>query len=98
MKKRVIIGDEFESLDASLSKPVEASADVIDAVARVHEGNTRTRVTYGTLGFTALSIIVAGVIGFRDGTFDELERVWAVAGPVVGAIFWHYFGGTAKRE
>ena len=37
-------------------------------------------------------------MGVSDGSFDELQSIWNVCGPIVGGVFGHYFGGTGKKD
>lgn len=39
---------------------------------------------------------VAGVDGLATGSYLAVEVVWAVAGPMLGALVTHYFGSTGK--
>jgi hypothetical protein len=41
-------------------------------------------------------IAVSGCYGLATGSFIAVEVVWAVAGPMLGAMVTHYFGSTGK--
>ena len=45
-----------------------------------------------------MTALAAGVQGLRTGNFGGLEAVWAVAGPVFGAITAYYFGPQRKDQ
>lgn len=40
---------------------------------------------------------IAGCYGLATGSYVAVEIVWAVAGPMLGALVTHYFGATGKE-
>jgi hypothetical protein len=42
------------------------------------------------------AIVITGGYGLATGTYVAVEVVWAVAGPMFGALVTHYFGSTGK--
>lgn len=64
----------------------------------VHVINARTRgflfraITIGSGG----AVAIASCYGLATGSYVAMELVWAVAGPMLGAMTTHYFGSTAK--
>jgi hypothetical protein len=42
------------------------------------------------------AIIITGGYGLATGSYVAVEVVWAVAGPMFGALVTHYFGSTGK--
>lgn len=68
------------------------TAEVIDAKARHAEVKLRGIIALAVLAFIATAIIVATIIGLRDGTLNELNGVWNVAASPFGAVMTHYLG------
>ena len=97
--KRVVIGDAFDSLDAQVEEAKEAeSAEVIEAKTKANESKTKSNLAYGAVAGGALFLMASAGMGVYDGSFDELQSVWNVFGPIVGGVFGHYFGGTGKKN
>ena len=67
-------------------------AEVIEAKTRHAETKFRGLIALGVLGFVAIAISVATIIGLQDGTFNELNGVWIAAAPLVGAVVGYYLG------
>jgi hypothetical protein len=42
------------------------------------------------------AVTVTGSYGLATGDYLAVEGVWAVAGPMLGALVTHYFGSTGK--
>jgi hypothetical protein len=63
--------------------------DVIDARTR---GFLSRIIAVGAGG----AIVVTGGYGLATGSYVAVEVVWAVAGPMFGALVTHYFGPTGK--
>lgn len=99
MKKRVVVGDDFDGLEAQVERAAEAeSAEVIEAKTNANESKTKSNLAYGAVAGGALFLMVSAGMGVYDGTFDELQSVWNVFGPIAGGVFGHYFGGTGKKN
>ncbi len=64
-------------------------AHVIDARTR---GFLSRSIAVGAGG----SVAVTGAYGLATGSYVPLEVVWAVAGPMFGALVTHYFGSAGK--
>jgi hypothetical protein len=64
----------------------------------VHVIDARTRgflsraVALGAGG----AIAISGTYGLATGSYIAVEVVWAVAGPMFGALVTHYFGSPGK--
>jgi hypothetical protein len=43
------------------------------------------------------ALAVSGTYGIATGNFVGLEVVWAVAGPMCGALVTHYFGSAGRN-
>jgi len=43
-----------------------------------------------------LALFTTGTYGLRTGNYHALEAVWAIAGPIVGAVVTYYFGAHRK--
>ncbi|WP_428486327.1 hypothetical protein [Rhodopila sp.] len=42
------------------------------------------------------AVSVTGAYGLATGSYAAVEIVWAVAGPMLGALVTHYFGSAGK--
>ena len=42
------------------------------------------------------AVAVSGFYGLATGSYLAVEVVWAVAGPMFGALLTHYFGSAGK--
>lgn len=97
--KRVVVGDGFESLFAQVKEaPKAESAEVIEARTKAHDSKTRSYLAYGAVAGGAVVFAASAAIGIYDGSFDELQSMWNVCGPIVGGVFGHYFGGSGKAH
>ena len=63
---------------------------VIDARAR---GFLSRAIAVGSGGAVAIS----GCYGLATGSYIAVQVVWAVAGPLLGAMVTHYFGSTGRN-
>jgi hypothetical protein len=45
---------------------------------------------------TVLAVVVTGVHGLLTGAYHLVEVVWAIAGPIIGAMVAYYFGPQRK--
>jgi hypothetical protein len=43
------------------------------------------------------AITITGIYGMISGSYIAVEVVWAVAGPMCGALVTHYFGAAGKN-
>jgi hypothetical protein len=43
------------------------------------------------------AVVVTGVDGLVTGNYVAVEVVWAVAGPMFGALVTHYFGSAERN-
>ncbi|MEL6171775.1 MAG: hypothetical protein AAFR02_07145 [Pseudomonadota bacterium] len=97
MTKRVVVGDAFDSLDAQVEEaPKSDSAEVIEAKTKANESKTKSNLAYWAVAGGTLSLMASAGFGVYDGTFDEVQSVWNIFGPIVGGVFGHYFGGTGN--
>jgi hypothetical protein len=60
------------------------------------EAKTRGFLTRSLIIVTGLAIVTTGSYGLWTGEYTAIIAVWAVAGPIVGAIVSHYFGVPRK--
>jgi hypothetical protein len=95
MGKKVDVGEAFGSLEAVVEENSN-DAEVIAANTTNNESRTRTNLAYGTFAVGSLFVLTTGGIGVYDGSFDELQGVWMVGGPLIGGVFVHYFGPARK--
>jgi hypothetical protein len=89
-KYRVTIGREFElgGVEIKNVKAVERLA-VIDERRRY--ARQQARLTYGVLGVMLVAVAVTAFIGWRDGSYNELNAVWATGSIWVGVVLGRYF-------
>lgn len=99
MWQRVVVGDAFKSLNAQvIEAPNVYHAEVINAKTKANESKTKSNLAYGAVAGGAAFLLAAAGLGIYDGSFDELQSVWNVFGPIVGGVFGHYFGGAEKNN
>jgi hypothetical protein len=85
----------------SIGKPFAVDAIEIDDIEAVERLATidecratarhQARITYGVLGFMSLAIVTTAIIGWYDGSYDELNAVWGAGGIWVGLVLGRYF-------
>jgi len=78
----------------SRAKPLQPAVGTeieIDDVPAI-EAKTRGFLARFIAISVAIAIAVTGSYGLMTGQFGAVEVVWAIAGPLVGAIVAHYFG------
>ncbi|MDJ0858405.1 MAG: hypothetical protein QNJ03_04945 [Dinoroseobacter sp.] len=97
MKKKVVVGDAFDSMDAKIVTASDTSGE-IEAKAKAKEGSVKANLAYGAIAGGGVFLMGAAGIGLYDGSFDELRSVWLAFGPVAGGIFGYYFGGTGTKN
>lgn len=91
MKKQVMIGERFDSIEVVIEEKTAAPADVVQAVTVQYEAKVRSRIAYVALVVMMVFIIGAAVAGIVDGHFNKLQAVWAVLGPASAGILGYYF-------
>ncbi|NMM45258.1 hypothetical protein HH303_12265 [Rhodospirillaceae bacterium KN72] len=99
MKMRVVVGGAFDSL--KVSERYGQSDEIvsqIEAERKASESRTKSVLACIAVLVGGMFLFVAAGIGLYDGSFDELQNVWIVSGPVVGAVFGHYFGGAGRNN
>jgi hypothetical protein len=62
--------------------------DVVEEV----EAKTRGFLTRIIASVTAIGVVATGTYGLITGNYTAVIAVWAVAGPIVGALVSYYFG------
>ena len=89
-KYDVAIGEEFSIGGVEI--------DDIDSVERLAAIDDRrrlsrhqARLTYGVLGVFVVAMAVSVLMGWRDGTYNELTGVWSAGGFWVGLVLGRYF-------
>ena len=97
MKKKVQVGDAFDSMDAGIVTASETT-DVIKATTNAKESDVKANLAYGATVFGGLFLTGAAGIGAYDRSFNELQSIWLAIGPMVGGIFVYYFGGAGKKN
>ena len=69
---------------------VGAEFDVEEAP--VIEAQTRGILARAIVGLTGIAVAVTGLYGLVTANFVPVEVVWAVVGPLIGAMVTYYFG------
>lgn len=89
-KYMVTIGEEF-AVDG-------VEIDDIDAVERLAAIDARRRLSsrqdqfaFGVLGVFLVAIAISALMGWLDGTYDELGTVWSAGGIWAGLVLGRYF-------
>jgi hypothetical protein len=78
-------------------QPAVGDAFEIDQVPTI-EAKTRGFLARLIALSAAAAIAVAAANGLMSGHYAALEVVWAIAGPLVGALMAHYFGAYRRHE
>jgi hypothetical protein len=78
-------------------QPAIGAAFDIDQVPTI-EAKTRGFLARLIALSAAAAIAVAATNGLMNGRYAALEVVWAVVGPLVGALMTHYFGTYRRHE
>jgi hypothetical protein len=89
-KYKVTIGELFE-VDGVEVEDVEAVERLSAVDERRRLARDQARITYGVLGAMVLAVIAAAVMGWCDGTYNELNSVWNAGGVWVGLVLGRYF-------
>jgi len=76
-------------------QPAIGSEFPIDEVPSI-EAKTRGFLARFIAFSVGLALLAAGTYGLRTGDYHALEVVWAIAGPIVGAVVTFYFGAHRK--
>ncbi len=66
------------------------------AKTNANESKTRSGLAYGAAAGGIVFVAGSAALGIYDGSFDELQSVWNVFGPIAGAVIGHYFGGAEQ--
>lgn len=89
-KYTVSIGEPF-AVDGVEIEDVEA----VERLAAIDERRTlardQARLTYGVLGALVIAMSLAAIMGWQDGTFDELYAVWSAGAFWAGLVLGRYF-------
>ena len=67
-------------------------------IEEVHiiEARTRGFLSRAIAVGAGSAVVVTGTYGLASGSYFAVEVVWAVAGPMFGAMVTHYFGSAGK--
>lgn len=87
---QVVVGQEFEIKAVEVSGVAELAV-LADIAERQHRARVRGRLTYLIFGALLVAIAAAAVIGWMDGTFDEVGDVWSAAALPLGYLLKTYF-------
>jgi hypothetical protein len=86
----VVAGQEFEIAAVEVSDVAELVV-LADIVERQQKARIRERLTYLIFGALLVAIAVAALVGYLDGTFDEIGYVWGAAALPLGYLLRTYF-------
>lgn len=90
---KVQVGEEFE-IEAVKVEAKDATPKVDPKVIEVEH---RNRLSTWILGFVALFVVGASLLGLHDGNFDKLQAFYNVAAIPVTAILSFYFKSRPPR-
>ena len=86
----VTVGDDFEVAGCKIK-----SVDDVERLAVLDERRKtfrhQMRLCYGVLAAFIVAVAASAVIGWRDGTYDELVAVVAFGGPWATLVVGRYF-------
>ena len=83
---------------AGWQKPYQPAIGIefeVDEAATI-EAKTRGFLARYIAMSVGAAVVVTGGYGLLTGSYVAVEVVWAVAGPIIGAIVSHYFGPPRK--
>lgn len=89
-KYEVSIGEEF-AIDGVEIEDIDAVERLAAVDERRVKARDQVRITFGVLGLMVAAVGVATVIGWRDGSYDELNTVWNAGAIWVGVVLSPYF-------
>lgn len=82
-KPFAVDGVEIENIDS-----VERLAAIDERRALARD---QVRLAYGVLGLMLAAVCLATLMGWRDGSYNELNTVWSAGGVWVGLVLGRYF-------
>lgn len=89
-KYKVTVGEPF-GIDGVEIEEIEA----VERLAAIDErrviAREQSRLTYLVIGVMLVAMTVASVIGWLDGSYNELYAVWAAGSFWVGLVLGRYF-------
>lgn len=94
--KKINIGIPFDYGDSTEFDTENRFTDLVNAETRAQEGGTRNKLAIGVSVFSACALSIAATIGFFDGSYNELQSIWVVLGPLAGAVLYYYFCAKEK--
>ena len=89
-KYEVAVGKRF-AVEGVEIEDIEAIEKLAAIDERRDIARHQARITYAVLGFMACAIIATAILGWRDGTYDELNAVWAAGSVWIGMVLGRYF-------
>lgn len=89
-KYKVTIGELFE-VDGVEVEDVDAVERLSAVDERRRLARDQSRITYGVLGAMVAAVIATTIMGWYDGSYDELNSVWNAGGVWVGLVLGRYF-------
>jgi len=66
--------------------------DILRAIERKKDGSVRRTIALSVVIGASCAVALSAVIGFSDGSFNELESVWQAVAAPMGYVFATYFG------
>lgn len=89
-KYKVTIGEPF-AVDGVEIEDVDA----VERLAAIDErralARDQARLTYSVLGVLLVAMGLATLMGWQDGSYDELYAVWSAGGFWAGLVLGRYF-------
>ena len=80
------------SISGRKAKPFQPAIGAEFSGVEEVEAKTRGFLARIIASVTAIGVIATGTYGLITGNYSAVIAVWAVAGPIVGALVTYYFG------
>lgn len=90
-KRTVVIGSVFE-IDSVFVNGVEDIERLSEVEISNRHHKVREKLAYVCVGALAFALGLAAIIGWNDGSFDEVTAVWSAGAAPLGYILRGYFG------
>jgi hypothetical protein len=81
-----------ESQPGRLRKPFQPAIGADIGRVEDVEAKTRDFLTRFIVSASGSMVAVTGVYGLITGNYTPIIAIWAIAGPIIGAVVTYYFG------
>jgi hypothetical protein len=84
--------DKTTSRSGARKKPYQPAIGTDFGTIREVEAKTRGFLARVIASTAAMGIVATGAYGLVTSNYTAVITVWAIAGPIIGALVSHYFG------